>query len=150
MSTAKRRVWVLVANTALVLLYVYGIHSELTFGRSFEEYGLVPLPFGRALAHIMEEKAWSLFAALLLVWGAAAEYRGGRAAVIVNPVAYTMITAIFVWDCASMAISGHREHLLPYVLMDGVPSVLIPAAILSLYRCEIAEFIKRNPRTSHS
>ena len=31
MSTAKRKLWVLISNTALVLLYVYGIHSELAF-----------------------------------------------------------------------------------------------------------------------
>jgi hypothetical protein len=137
--------WVLISNTALVLLYVYGIHSELAFYHSIDKYGSVPLPLGRALAQILEEKAWGLLAALLLVWGAEAEYRGRRAAVIVNPVAYAMIVAIFVWDCASLAISGHREHLLPYVLEDGVPSVLIPAAILTLYRSEIASLIKRNP-----
>lgn len=145
MSTAKRRLWVLISNTTLVLLYGYGIHSELAFGRSLEEYGLVPLPLGRALAQILQEKAWSLLAALLLVWGAAAEYWRRRAAVIVNPAAYTVIMAIFVWDCASLAISGHREHLLPYVLEDAVPSVLIPVAILTLYRSEIANLIRRNP-----
>ena len=59
MNNAGRRVWILISNTALLLLTIYGIYSEVGFYRSRQKYGLVPLPLSRTMVQILQEKAWS-------------------------------------------------------------------------------------------
>lgn len=139
MSDAARRRWIIGVNTLLILLYVYGFYSEITFGNPLEEYlGRTPMPL--VLAQIIQEKAWSVAASILLILGLGAEFRRKRAGVFINTAAYGLMVAIFIWDCASLA--GHPEHLFPYVLGGVIPSVLIPGLALTLYGREIVSLAK--------
>ena len=142
MTIVNRRACVITSSTILVLLFVYDLHSDLDFSRSFAAQALLdPVPLPQALTSLLREKGWSLVAILLLFWGAIAELRVKRTAVPVNVLAYTMLLAIFVWDCVSLA-TGPREHLYPYMLAAGIPSGLIPVVILTLYRKDIVTLSK--------
>jgi hypothetical protein len=100
MNVATRRRWIIGANTILILFYVYGFYSEITFRNPLEQYlGRAPMP--QVLAQILQEKKWSLAAAMLLILGLAAEFLQKRVAAFVNTAAYVLILVIFICDLAS-------------------------------------------------